>query len=82
MDFHEMLLKNEKGLASGPRPLRQISPRQSFMTKYVIKPFERGAYNRSLHRPAPLKGSTWGIETRSYPAHSSSKGSFPGQGQN
>lgn len=60
----------------------QVSPRQSFMTKYVIKPFERGAYNRSLHRPSPLKGSTWWIAMCSYPAPSSSEGMFPRQGQN
>lgn len=43
----------------GRGPVCQVSPRQSFMTKYAIKPFERGAYNRSLHRPSPLRGSTW-----------------------
>lgn len=30
MDFHEMLLKNEKGLASGPRPRLPSQPQAKF----------------------------------------------------
>ena len=30
MDFHEMLLKNEKGLASGPRPCSPSQPQAKF----------------------------------------------------
>lgn len=49
----------KRGWLPGRGPVCQVSPRQSFMAKYAIKPFERGAYSRSPRRPSPLRGSTW-----------------------